>query len=71
MYKRYEISEFIFYYFYFFAFLAVVALCHRLFKLARTDWIPLRSLVEVLTITDKDFRGLPKRKSLWFIASLT
>ena len=48
----------------FFYFLVALTLWSKLFGFARIDWVPPRSVVEMITIASQGFGGLPKGKSL-------
>ena len=54
----------------FFYFLVALTLWSKLFGFARIDWVPPRSVVEMITIASQGFGGLPKGKSLWGIVIL-
>lgn len=47
-----------------------LTLGNKLFGLAKIEWVPPRSVMEMLTIACQGFGGLPRENSLWGIAIL-
>ena len=48
-----------------------IGLWHRLFQLAKMDWVPLRSIYDMMTIKFKGFGNSKRGIVLWQVASIT